>query len=207
MAVISDEDVEQRLSQGSMVERIGSFLPPFRPGYGLSKHEIRLQKSVARKLYNKRIKVARVMSAPHGKDSAALVTTPSLVSAGISPHSIQKYDEYIELLSQRQGGWKRWKKHVASELETYDKARKEIIKQIGIIIAILAISLIVGAIGNTFFFNVEYFFIIPTVITFCAIVYASLFGYKKVKANKAIIEKSVGSKKKKVDDFFPYSKL
>ena len=107
MATVSAQQAEEMLSQGSMIERIGSFLPPFRPGYSMSKYEIKVQKNVARKLYNKRIKLAEVMSAPHGKDSASLVVNPALVSSGISPNSVQKYDEYIELLSQKQGGWKR----------------------------------------------------------------------------------------------------
>lgn len=207
MATVSAQQAEEMLSQGSMIERIGSFLPPFRPGYSMSKYEIKVQKNVARKLYNKRIKLAEVMSAPHGNDSASLVVNPALVSSGISPNSVQKYDEYIELLSQRQGGWKRWKAQVSEELDRYHAARKEIMKTMGTIISILTLSLIVGGVGNAAFPDVEYFFIIPTLITFSALIYAALFGYKKVKKNMDIIFETTGGRKKRVEDFFPYTKL
>ena len=80
-------------------------------------------------------------------------------------------------------------------------------KTLGVVISILILSLIVGGVGNAVFPDMEYFFIIPTLITFSALVYAALFGYKKVKKNIDIIFKTTGSRKKRVEDFFPYTKL
>lgn len=206
MATASAQQAEEMLSQGSMIERIGSFLPPFRPGYSMSKYEIKVQKNVARKLYNKRISLARNMSQSQS-DSTSLVVNPALVSCGISPNSVQKYNEYISLLSQRQGGWARWKNQVEEELDRYYAARKEIIKVMVIIICILVLSLVVGGVGNAVFPDVEYFFLVPTIITFSALLYATLFGYKKVRKNMDIIIQATGDKKKRVEDFFPYTKL
>lgn len=206
MALVSEERANEMLSEGSMVERIGSFLPPHRPGFDTTRYEVRVQESVAKKLYDKRVTIARRMASSPSKDIDTVVNS-ALVSCDISPNSVTHYDKYIMLLVERQGGWDRWRSQIHDEINRIDEAKKSIRKTMIPIILALILSLIVGGLGNNYLPNSNYFFLVPTIMTILTIVYASSIGSRKVSEQKGIIEEAAGSRKKQPKDFFPYTKV
>lgn len=206
MALITDEQANAMLSEGSMIERIGSYLPPVRPGYDMTKIELRVQNSVAKKLYNKRVTLARRMANSPSKDIETVVYS-ALVSCDISPYSVVNYDRYIQTLVDRQGGWDRWRNQVRDEIDRIDNAKRSIARIMIPIIAALIISMIVGAIGNTMLKDVEYFFMVPAVMTIIVVAYASSIGSRKIKNHKAVITETAGPRTKSPDAFFPHTKV
>lgn len=200
------EKTESMLNEGSMIERIGSFIPPLRPGFSETKHEISIQKKVAKKLYSKRVQLAEKMSSSPEKDTRGIVY-PALISCGISPHSVQKYEEYIELLATRQGGWTRWKSRVSDECAELNAEKRKIAIPASIFITIMFVSLLFSFVGVAQFPDSTYYFIIPLTIAVCGITYGTAYVYPLLSHGKKSISRIAGENNKPVKDFLPATKV
>lgn len=197
---VKEVETKDPLSQGSMIERIGSYKPPRRPGYAVNRQELKLQDNVAKKLYNKRVKLARHMSLNPSGDIKEIVYS-ALVANGISPHSVVKFEDYIELLVQRQGGIKRWKSQVDDEVTRLKEAQIAIFYSFLPVFILLVSSLIAGIIGSEFFSGAKYYVFIPGTLAIAAFAYAVNFTRKDAIKNKEIISQLAGSRRKQVEQF------
>lgn len=94
----------RKLVDGFLVERVGSFYPKNRPGYTDSASELKVRKRVARTIYSKRLEISKnIVNSPYDNTDEILVS--SLVKAKISPHSVTRWDKYIRMLADAEGGW------------------------------------------------------------------------------------------------------
>ena len=95
--LLSDYQLNQKrynsmLSDGPLIERIGSFEPPRRKGYEKISREMRMQDSLAKNLYLKREKVAQTL-VDSKNDELQIALNKSLVSNGLSPNSYKYWDD------------------------------------------------------------------------------------------------------------------
>ena len=204
--IISNDEAIHRLERGSFIERVGSFYPPARPGFGDSKHERNISRRVAEKLYSRRVKIAQHFNsnsgAPHKEKCIS-----ALVSAGISPHSVSRWDDYIELLVSHQGGWTLVHRELEQDFQEISYLTKSAAYRIAVAVvlylaAVLAGNMYGGMIHNYWMtmimlaipmalFWVYYFFVVSPILSHLR------------KAKKRIY----GKKKKDVREFYPYYRV
>lgn len=198
--------INDPFSQGSMIERIGSYKPPMRPGFSVNRQELKLQDRVARTLYNKRAKLARHMAYSTSTSIKEIVYS-SLIANDISPHSVVHYEDYIDLLIQRQGGLKRWRAQVNDELDQIKGAKKDIFKAFLPVFVLLVVSAITGHITQHYIPDTVISTFIPATLTIAGISYGVIKSRRIAVEKREIITQLSGSKKKKVDDFVSHRKL
>lgn len=102
------------------IEQIGAFIPPRRQGYPDNRRELRMRKEMGKTLYRRRHRLAEVLSEP-GDRRERMMT--SLVSAGIAPHSVPRWTDYVDLIVTREGGWATWQDRLARDVSAYRRAR------------------------------------------------------------------------------------
>lgn len=126
---------EKRLSEGPIIQRIGTFYPRRRKGYSDSRTEQRIQKRTARLIYDNRITIARrIVQSPYVKKDEVL--NDALVQAKIAPNSVDGWKDYIILIADREGGWDIFLKKLSKDIKDVDYHQKQIVT--GWIIALVA---------------------------------------------------------------------
>lgn len=117
---------ERRLHVGSLIERLGSFVPAKRLGYDMSRTENSIMKRNARHLYNKRIGLARniAYSKYERKDE---ILNSALLSIGMAPNSADGWKDYVFLLSEREGGWSIFLRKLRDDVERVRYYQRSII--------------------------------------------------------------------------------
>ena len=165
-------DIESRMTEGSLIERMSSYQPPLRKGHITTKKEYSIQKRVAKSLYGKRYKIAKAIvekSYETGSARGALVS--GIVSVGIPPNSAPGWINWVELLISREGGWDIFVMRLEKELDIveYYRTRKARAWVYGIAILFATMCL-----GHYFSFlsdkNLAPFFTAPAFLLFLTMV-------------------------------------
>lgn len=198
------EHYQSCLNDGGMIERCGSFMPPTRKGYTANRSELHIQKNVAKKIYEKRLSLARHMAQSTSYDTQEIVYS-ALVHAGISPHSARYYDDYIQLLVDRQGGWDRWRTAVQYEVDAVEYARGKVrIPLVYVTLWMLFSLAVIGMINNSSLW--EGLSIIMAIIMIAVVGCVSWFVIYKNRMHLAhIVQEYVGQRGKKTEEFFTYA--
>lgn len=196
-------DYEKLLNDHSMIERVGSFSPPLRKGFGENRIENRIQKRISRELYSKRVSIAKEMLLSDSTDTREVVYS-ALVKNGISPHSVDYYEDYIQLLVDRQGGWDRWRSVVSKEISVFNYSRASLRNPMVILILWLMFS---TALGTTLPDNMLMSAITLTMTLFGLTVFSVYTGFYVLPTYRRNIQESIGENKKSTDMFFPYNKV
>lgn len=113
-------DTLENLTGMTPVEQVGAFVPPRRSGYPDNRRELRMRKDMGRTLYRRRFRLAELLAEPGDRRERMLY---SLVSAGVAPHSVTGWTDYIELLGTREGGWEAWQDRLYRDVSAYRRVR------------------------------------------------------------------------------------
>lgn len=117
---------ERRLHTGSLIERLGSFVPARRKGYSMSRTENTIMKRNAKHLYNKRIGLAKgIVNSRYEKRDEIL--NSALLNIGLAPNSADGWRDYVFLLSEREGGWPVFVKKLRKDVDHISEYQKTII--------------------------------------------------------------------------------
>lgn len=205
--LLSDYQLNQKrynsmLSDGPLIERIGSFEPPRRKGYEKISREMRMQDSLAKNLYLKREKVAQTL-VDSKNDELQIALNKSLVSNGLSPNSYKYWDDYMRILIKREGGWEIFIKNLEDDLNILHNARKHysislIIFTIGMLASMILFSRLYG----------QWWGIVSAILVVAAscAVFAFYHLPRSIKYKEAK-EKYLGDYKKNPEDFYPYTQI
>lgn len=193
---------QKMLSEGSLVERIGSFEPPKRKGYIKSKREEKIRDSLARELYLKREKIAQSIIENEREDTQVALNK-ALVSNGLSPNSYKYWDDYVRLLVKREGGWNIFVKALENNLSEVHVARKNYV---------ISLSLfIIGMLASIALFSRLYgsWWGISIAIGLVGVSCASFVFYHLPMAQeyRSVKDHCLGDDKKRTDGFYPYSRV
>ena len=120
----SQQRYNKMLDDGPLMERIGSFEPPRRKGYEKISREMKMQDSLAKNLYLKREKIAQSLVESRNEE-IQVALNKALVSNGLSPNSYKYWDNYMNLLIRREGGWDIFIKNLENELHVVQRSRQK----------------------------------------------------------------------------------
>lgn len=199
---MDDDKYINMLKNGSMIERVGSFKPPLRKGFSANRGENRIQKKMAQKLYSKRVEIAKSMANSTSTNTREVVYS-ALVSSGISPNSVDYYDEYIQVLVDRQGGWDRWRKIVIDELSMFYYLKKTMRNPLSIVITWFMLTIATSGV----FPNHQWSPYIPVTMTAMGIVFVSFYFGQLYPEYRKNVYSLIGDNNKDVDNFFSYSRV
>lgn len=205
--IVSDYQLNQdrykdMLSEGSLIERIGSFEPPRRKDYEKISRELKMQDSLAKNLYLKREQVAQSL-VDAKDDDIQVALNKSLVANKLSPNSYKYWDEYMRILISREGGWDIFIQSLENELSIVQNARKHY--------SISLIIFVIGMIASIVFFSRLYgswvgiLLAVLTVAASCAVF--AFYHLPRSLEYKEAKEKYLGDYKKRPDDFYPYTQV
>lgn len=87
-----------------LIEKMFSIIPMIREGYTENKRELKIQKRLTKKFYEKRMDIVGSIVNNNYVDKREVLVS-SLVSQGFAPRTLEPWIEYVLLLSDRYGGW------------------------------------------------------------------------------------------------------
>lgn len=111
------------------ISQLGAFKPAIPKNHSMNRAGIRAQKSAAKKLYDKRNKIAKNIVIQNNiykdnnpssfvpdMDERKVILSKALISSGLSPQSNLGWIEYMTLLVKDSGGWNSYMKKLTYEI-------------------------------------------------------------------------------------------
>lgn len=193
---------QERIKSRSMIDNIGSYLPPTRRGRAINQFELRLQKRVAVTLHKKRVGIAKYLYNSDSTDVKEAVY-PALVASGISPHSVEGYEDYILMLVNQQGGWSSYRSMLGDELEKAEYATGNIRKILVMFIWWVLMVMIAGGVASRLLPDTTVGAIIPSLLLTVVVVAFSFYQWPTLKKMIALRDEAAGGKKVNPDEFIP----
>lgn len=89
-----------------LIEKMFSYSPDYRPGYGEGKREERIKNNLAKNFYSKRVSISEsiVQNRLH-HESPREILIAALIENRMPPSVFTVWIDYIQFLSDRYGGW------------------------------------------------------------------------------------------------------
>lgn len=198
----SQQRYNKMLDDGPLMERIGSFEPPRRKGYEKISREMKMQDSLAKNLYLKREKIARSLVESRNEE-IQIALNKALVSNNLSPNSYKYWDNYMNLLIRREGGWDIFIKNLENELHAVQKSRQKY--------SISLIFFIIGMFSSIIIFSRLYgqwwgILLAVLAVAFSCAIFAFYHLPRSIEYKEAK-EKYLGNYKKNPEDFYPYTQV
>lgn len=203
---VMNEKSQSQLAEGTLIERIGSFRVAVRPGYGETRTERGIVKKVSKRLYEKRLGLSRFIVDNHEyyEPRSAELFYSALVSQGFSPHSVDRWDIYVSMLSDFEGGWDIFIRELERDVRAYDDANRRMFVAMFLFCLGMIFSLVLSALSNVYLPPLASTTLGLTslfVVFFIAAKNLPLFWHDKKGKSKLL-----GDTKKKFTSFFPASR-